>query len=124
MPTAVPVMRAARAPGAVCGDGVVGGLEDCDLGPQNADGVYGGCTTSCRYGPYCGDSVVNGPAEDCDLGPQNGDIALGKDGCTLSCRIPSFCGDGKVDPGEECDLGERNGLPGSACPSNCQLLLP
>jgi len=39
--------------GASCGDGVVQGAEECDHGPYNADGIYGACTTRCRYGPRC-----------------------------------------------------------------------
>ena len=30
------------------------------------------------------------------------------------------CGDGNVDAGEECDLGNQNGKPGSSCNSVCQ----
>jgi cysteine-rich repeat protein len=108
---------------AVCGDGVVSALEECDcgdgtvpvpfsgacLGP-NADDVYGGCTTRCLWGPFCGDGLVNG-SEACDLGPLNGQV-MGKDGCTLGCTRPHYCGDGIVDTslGEQCDLGPLNGL--------------
>jgi cysteine-rich repeat protein len=104
-----------------CGDGIVSASEECDNGSQNSDSAYGGCTTLCRLGAFCGDGTKNGP-EECDLGKHNGDTSLGKDGCTLGCTKPPYCGDGNVDAslGEECDLGASNGLPGTACDSNCR----
>jgi len=93
-----------------CGDGTMSGAEECDLGPLNSDTEYGGCATTCYFGPFCGDGVVNG-AEECDLGDNNGQ-SYGKGGCTLGCTKTHYCGDGNVDPdyGEECDLGDRNGV--------------
>jgi cysteine-rich repeat protein len=103
-----------------CGDGLVSGGEECDLGTQNSDTAYGGCTTVCQFGPFCGDGVKNGP-EECDLGKDNGNTSLGKDGCTLGCTKPHYCGDGIVDAslGEACDLGANNGQAGYACSSTC-----
>jgi cysteine-rich repeat protein len=94
-----------------CGDGVMSGAEECDLGDLNADGVYGGCNTSCSYDSFCGDGNVNGP-EECDLGKSNGSAYGAKGGCTLGCTNVHYCGDGIVDStqGEECDLGEKNDL--------------
>jgi hypothetical protein len=88
------------------------GAEECDRGVSNDDGEYGGCTTRCFFGPHCGDGIRNGPEEACDLGARNNGMVDGKDGCTLGCRIPHYCGDGNVDTdrGEECDLGDRNGV--------------
>jgi hypothetical protein len=86
----------------------------------NSDTTYGGCTTQCTYGPFCGDGIVNGP-EQCDLGKNNG-ATYGQGGCTLGCTIPHFCGDGIVDPGEECDLGANNGLSGQPCDKNCNFI--
>src|SRR4030095_6731752 len=53
-----------------CGDGKQTGAEECDCGDSSAnmssdpscggktnDGSYGGCTTTCKYGPYCGDGA-------------------------------------------------------------------
>ena len=53
-----------------CGDGRQTGAEECDCGDMAStmstdpscggkinDGSYGGCTTTCKYGPYCGDGV-------------------------------------------------------------------
>jgi cysteine-rich repeat protein len=107
-----------------CGDGVATNGEQCDCGDgtlsktpagcltQNNDNTYGGCTTKCMYGPFCGDGTVQGPPdgpEECDLGKENGNTNLGKAGCTIGCLKPHFCGDSIVDPNEVCDLGDRNG---------------
>ena len=54
-----------------CGDGARTGGEQCDCGDasapaptdplcggmKNNDTQYGGCTTQCKYGPYCGDGL-------------------------------------------------------------------
>jgi cysteine-rich repeat protein len=93
-----------------CGDGT-GSLPDGCAGPNNKD-TYGGCTEECTYGPFCGDNKVqteHGGSEECDLGKDNGNTDLGKEGCTLGCLKPHFCGDGIPDPGEACDLGDKNG---------------
>jgi fibro-slime domain-containing protein len=109
-----------------CGDGVAVADEECDCGKDsgsvpagcpgpNSDTTYGGCTTQCKWGAFCGDDTVQGPPngpEECDLGKQNGDSSVGKNWCSLSCKKPRSCGDGSVDTdlGEQCDLGEKNGL--------------
>jgi fibro-slime domain-containing protein len=109
-----------------CGDGVAVADEECDCGKDsgsvpagcpgpNSDTTYGGCTTQCKWGAFCGDDIVQGPPngpEECDLGKQNGDSSVGKNWCSLSCKKPRSCGDGSVDTdlGEQCDLGEKNGL--------------
>jgi hypothetical protein len=81
-----------------CGDGIVAGGEECDCGDgsvpvsagcagPNADGVYGGCTSECRFGPYCGDGRQDGP-EECDLGKDNGATPTGVAGCSRGCLKP------------------------------------
>jgi hypothetical protein len=34
----------------------------------------------------------------------------------------SVCGNGKQEPGEQCDQGDRNGMPGVACTAECKQL--
>jgi len=99
-----------------CGDGVVAAGEECDCGdgtgtlpagcPQaNADGVYGGCASDCRYGPFCGDGFQD-PEEECDDGVNT--AVTGASACGPGCLMPPYCGNGTIDPGEDCDLGEGN----------------
>jgi fibro-slime domain-containing protein len=105
-----------------CGDGVAVGDEECDCGDgkgqtpagcpgPNSDTTYGGCTTQCKWGAFCGDGTVQSPPvgpEECDKGKDNGD---GKSACSIACQAPRTCGDGKLDTdlGEKCDLGTKNG---------------
>lgn len=74
--------------GAVCGDAVIDGVEECDLGPGNGDGSA--CRADCTLN-VCGDGDV-GPGEACDGSP----------GCTSRCQLPG-CGDGEITRDEECD---------------------
>ncbi len=106
-----------------CGDGVRTGAEECDLGDGvNNDTIYGGCTTQCKYGPYCGDGVPNAPEEQCDNGVANGN-GYGRDVCTRACKFAHYCGDGFVDIayGEECDFGPANGT--DICTADCKIVL-
>ncbi len=125
--------------GPACGDGVATGAEECDCGNagvtpadpscdgmNNNDTAYGGCTTACKYGPFCGDGVTDMPQEECDNGPANGisyTPTPNTNACTLACKHAHFCGDGIVDgsEGELCDLGPNNGMPNSPCTANCTL---
>ena len=46
---------------------MISGAEQCDDGTDNGGTIYGGCTSDCLLGGYCGDGAVNG-FEDCDIG--------------------------------------------------------
>ncbi len=93
----------------VCGDGVVQGSEECDVGDLNADD--GVCKSDCTN-QVCGDGKV-GPGEGCDDGNSVDD-----DACTNACKLAT-CGDGKVDAGEACDDGNDDETDG--CTSSCTL---
>jgi cysteine-rich repeat protein len=122
----------------VCGDMVIEGNEQCDLGPANSD--TGQCTTSCRIAA-CGDGLVYEGFEECDDGnPANTDECVedckaascgdgftqagvemcddgnvdDTDGCNTMC-LPGSCGDGLVQAGEQCDDGNRDTT--DACPA-------
>jgi len=91
----------------ICGDGIIEGDEECDLGPQNGQNEY--CTGECRAN-VCGDGYL-GPGEACDDGNNNNN-----DQCTTQCGLAS-CGDGAIQAGEECDDGNANSQTGACLPS-------
>ncbi|HRI09002.1 MAG TPA: DUF4215 domain-containing protein, partial [Nannocystaceae bacterium] len=110
----------------VCGDGEVGGDEECDDG--NADNTDE-CLDTC-VAASCGDANVQAGVEECDDGGRSatcdddctavvcGDgvtnVSAGEacddgntdagDGCSPACALES-CGDGEVAGAEECDDG-------------------
>ena len=100
---------------------------DPTCGGKINDGSYGGCTTDCKYGPYCGDGMpdtANG--EECDPGSRGNNVTYGnKDGCAPGCKFPHFCGDAIVDEaeGEQCDLGPNNGMPVQPCTIDCKVCI-
>jgi fibro-slime domain-containing protein len=107
-----------------CGDGVLNGSEQCDDGQDNADDAYGGCTTQCTLGPYCGDGDVDAQfGEECDDGVNETTYGQTK-GCGPGCRAVPYCGDGKVDSlfGEQCDDGDQNGH--GTCDTACKFFIP
>ena len=89
------------------------------------DGVYGGCSSQCKFGPFCGDGNVDASGnEQCDIGRMNGAVYGSRDGCTSACQTPLFCGDGIISStfGEGCDDGDKNGTSGSICTASCTIV--
>jgi cysteine-rich repeat protein len=128
---------ACLAPGAVCGNGVLEGGEDCDFGSGNGPGT--GCETICKFSctnapgscvdpnachgaPTCAPVTVNGKTgQKCTTGATKSDgTVCGASSICLggSCQ-PSFCGDGFRDDSlkEQCDDGNVTKLDG--CSDQC-----
>ena len=106
-----------------CGDGVIASDEQCDDGEDN-NGSYGHCQADClRYGPYCGDGIIQSDHEPCDQGQQNG---LYPSTCSRTCEEKyTGCGDGVLQSDhEQCDDGNHNGSSGSHCDQNCHIKSP
>ncbi len=103
-----------------CGDGVVQAAHElCDDGANNNDATYGGCTTKCEFGPFCGDGEPNGP-EICDEGVDNVSYAAAKGGCSYDCQVAPWCGDGERNGPEQCDLGvDGNTGEYGTCNADC-----
>jgi len=92
-------------------------LELCDLGPLN--GVYGqGCSYDCQgLGLRCGDGILQpDTVEECDDGNNSN-----TDSCSNACiklvstleeieETAGICGNNKIDSGEVCDKGTKNGI--------------
>ncbi len=103
-----------------CGDGVVqSAFELCDYGPENDDDAYNGCTTTCTWGPYCGDGGVDA-GETCDEGADNTAYSSSGEGCSYDCDVAPYCGDGIRNGPEECDNGEEENVGGyGKCNPDC-----
>jgi cysteine-rich repeat protein len=134
---------------AFCGDGAVKTkgtppYEECDDGNATAGD---GCTPTCQR--ECGNGIIDGACAqglvnqycnvdtDCDTSLGAGDgvcsteacdygivgVCLpGPTSCSASCTI-TVCGNEVVECDEQCDLGARNGIPGSGCSSLCERTL-
>jgi len=108
---------------AVCGDGVVGGTEECDLGQVDGSACNGpaagplACTAA-----LCGDGYINMVAgEDCESAVDTIDCN-GVDAGLQGCQSAS-CGDGYLNAvaGEACDDG--NTVAGDGCSGRCQAVV-
>ncbi len=115
----------------VCGDGRIGGDEECDttnLDLLNCialdfDGGTLACTDDCQLDTSgcttCGDMVIAGD-EECDTNDFGGatceseGFVSGSLACTNDCALDtsgcSACGDGDIDAGEECDGTDLGGM--------------
>lgn len=71
-----------------CGDGIVTGNEQCDLGRGNGSAYWeDGCTLGCSHSHFCGDGIVDSAyGEECDLGNANGAPIDGRTYCSMACR--------------------------------------
>src|SRR5262249_37859019 len=101
-----------------CGDGVVNGDEECDLGGKNSDS--GPCTSSCKIN-VCGDGHKWAGVEQCDDGntKSNDGCSGTEDPNVPACHI-EFCGDGVVQTGEMCDPKKTPTTCNLDCtPSSC-----
>ncbi len=76
----------AVSPGQQCNNG---DASNCAVSATND--CYNQCTTSCTFGPYCGDGVVQSNYEECDDG--SGPAGNGTAGslCTIACKKYVAC---------------------------------
>ena len=121
---------------AVCGDGVIEGTEQCDLGKLNGTGV--GCDSDCAF-DCMADADCNTMNDPCDgtatcvAATVQGQmvkrcmpgtpLADGTScGANLFCVkmncVAGSCGDGVVEAPEECDDG--NSVNGDGCDTDCK----
>ena len=111
----------ASCPAFVCGDGVVNGDEECDLGQQELAAdveTPDGCSNDCKV--QCGwmcPQHCQGDWWECDPVYQRSGVQLSA--IHGMCSEIAVCGDGQVASSEGCDDGNRD--MGDGCDENCQL---
>ena len=101
-----------------CGDEKIqDGVEECDFGDDpgedgliNDDDAYGGCSTTCEWGPHCGDGEIQAE-EECDDGV-NPDLTK----CSMECTVLSRV----IFVSSELYLGDLDGIDGGTM--KCQAL--
>jgi fibro-slime domain-containing protein len=102
----------------VCGDGIVAGTEQCDLGALNGTGL--GCSATCTIdsGFAC---VSTAPPDGGAVEGADGSAEGGSDGgpAPQSVCHKTVCGDGIVEGAEQCDDG--NLIPYDGCSPTCTL---
>jgi cysteine-rich repeat protein len=96
----------------ICGDGQVGGAEDCDFAAPGA----ATCTPRCTFN-ICGDGFVL-EDEACDDGDDDSDDGCDADPDGGSCTFAS-CGDGRTSHGEACDFSNSTDPAADRCRSDC-----
>jgi fibro-slime domain-containing protein len=108
-----------------CGDGILQKQygEQCDDGSNSTPyGTQSGCGRGCVIAPSCGDGKLDANyGETCDKGTANSAASYGPGGCTDQCQTAPFCGDGFLNLQEQCDDGQNNGGPSSACDTTCHI---
>lgn len=113
-----------------CGDGFTDSdgtsfREACDPTDPNGPGSAG-CNPNCTVAT-CGDGIVNPNFKPDGTHPEQCDLGSGAAGngsnssCTPTCQF-NVCGDGMQGPGEDCDHGGSNGVPGDTCDSTCHVV--
>ena len=107
------VLAVVFPPPPVCGDGIVSGEEECDLGNgANSDTKPNTCRTNCTN-PRCHDGVTDTTfSEQCDDGN-----TVDTDCCVGACKLAT-CGDGIKSCTEQCEDG--NTVNTDACTNVCK----